>query len=599
MPTGSSILLECLRREGVDVFFGYPGGVVLPIYDEMVRSPEPRHVMVRHEENACFAADGFARASGRVGVCMATSGPGATNLVTGLVNSMMDSIPVVAITGQVSTKLIGNDAFQEADTVGITRPCTKHNYLVKSLAELPHAIKEAFHIAASGRPGPVLVDLPKDVLQAVWPGIDTDAALDYPEFVDLPGYKPNYEGHSGQIKKAASLIWEAHRPVIYAGGGVISSGAGALLEQLSELVEAPVNLTVMGLGAIPSDHPNCQGMLGMHGSYAANQAMVEADLLIAVGVRFDDRVTGKLEAFCKHARIIHIDIDPAEIGKNVKVDVPIVGDCGRVLEKLNTRLADSREQADGGLRHRDSRRAWLARTEEWRRKLPYEYTDRNDAIMPQALLEEIQRQTGGDAVVTTDVGQHQMWAAQWLRFNRPRTWITSGGLGAMGYGLPSAIGAQFACPRDTVIALVGDGGFQMSLPELGTLATENLPVKTIIMNNGYLGMVRQWQDLFYQGRYSSVEFSVFPDCVKLGEAYGIKGIVVREKGLLREALEETLAHDGPVLLDVRVSREENVYPMIPAGGALSDIILTDEDARKAATARPLTAQVGSGAGEMS
>jgi acetolactate synthase I/II/III large subunit len=599
MPNGSSILLECLRREGVEVFFGYPGGVVLPIYDEMVRVREPRHVLVRHEENACFAADGFARASGRVGVCMATSGPGATNLVTGLVNSMMDSIPVVAITGQVSTKLIGNDAFQEADTVGITRPCTKHNYLVKSLAELPHAIKEAFHIAASGRPGPVLVDLPKDILQGIWPGIENDGGLNYPDFVDLPGYKPNYEGHPGQIKKAATTIWEAKRPVIYAGGGVISAGAGALLEQLSELVEAPVNLTVMGLGAIPSDHPNCQGMLGMHGSYAANQAMVEADLLIAVGVRFDDRVTGKLEAFAKHARIIHIDIDPAEIGKNVKVDVPIVGDCGQVLEKLNTRLADSREQADGGLRNRQERREWLARTESWRREHPYEYTDRSDVIMPQALLEEIQRLTGGDAIVTTDVGQHQMWAAQWLRFNRPRTWITSGGLGAMGYGLPSAIGAQFACPRDTVIAVVGDGGFQMSLPELGTLATENLPVKTIIMNNGYLGMVRQWQDLFYKGRYSSVEFSVFPDCRKLGEAYGIKGMEVRDRALLREALEETLAHDGPVLLDVRVSREENVYPMIPAGGSLSDIILNDEEARKAATARPVAAQVGSGAGEMS
>src|SRR5580658_10314604 len=405
---GARIVLKALEEQGVEVVFGYPGGAVLPIYDELFKQNKIRHVLVRHEQGAVHAAEGYARSTGRVGCVLVTSGPGATNAVTGLTDAMMDSIPIVCLTGQVPTGLIGNDAFQEADTVGITRPCTKHNYLVRSLAELPHAIKEAFHIAASGRPGPVLVDLPKDVLQAVWPGIDTDAGLNYPEFVDLPGYKPNYEGHSGQIKKAASLIWEAHRPVIYAGGGVIASGAGALLEQLSELVEAPVNLTVMGLGAIPSDHPNCQGMLGMHGSYAANQAMVEADLLIAVGVRFDDRVTGKLEAFCKHARIIHIDIDPAEIGKNVKVDVPIVGDCGRVLEKLNTRLADTREQADGGLRNREPRRAWLARTEDWRRKFPYEYKDRSDVIMPQFLLEEIQRQTGGNAIVTTDVGQHQM-----------------------------------------------------------------------------------------------------------------------------------------------------------------------------------------------
>jgi len=596
MPNGSAILLECLRREGVEVFFGYPGGVVLPIYDQMVDILEPRHIMVRHEENACFAADGYARASGRVGVCLATSGPGATNLVTGLVNAMMDSIPVVAITGQVSTALIGNDAFQEADTCGITRPCTKHNILVKRLADLPQAIKEAFHIAASGRPGPVLVDLPKDVLQAMWP---TPTMNNYPEFVDLPGYKPNYEGHPGQIKKAAATIWEAKRPVIYAGGGVISSGAGALLEQLAELVEAPVNLTVMGLGAIPSAHPLCQGMLGMHGSYAANQAMVEADLLIAVGVRFDDRVTGKLSEFAKHARIIHIDIDPAEIGKNIKVDVPIVGDVGRVLEKLNLRLADGRERSDAGLMNRDSRLAWLEKTRGWQREHPYEYKDRDDVIMPQALLEEIQRQTGGDAVVVTDVGQHQMWAAQWLKFNRPRTWLTSGGLGAMGYGLPAAMGAQFACPQDTVIALVGDGGFQMSIPELGTLASNKLPVKIIIMNNLYLGMVRQWQDLFFKGRYSSVEFDSFPDCVKLGEAYNIKGMVVREPALLREALAQTLTHPGPVLLDVRVSREENVYPIIPAGGALKDIMLNDADARRASSARQLAPVSVGGAGEMS
>ncbi len=592
---GSEVLLECLRAEGVDVLFGYPGGVVLPIYDKFKDFARPKHILVRHEENACFAADGYAKASGKVGVCMATSGPGATNLVTGLVNAMMDSIPVVAITGQVSTKLIGNDAFQEADTVGITRSCTKHNYLVKSVREMPDAIKEAFHIAATGRPGPVLVDLPKDVLQAVW-----DGPLHYPEAVDLPGYKPNYEGHGGQIRRAAETIWEAKRPVIYAGGGVIASGGGALLEQLAELIEAPVNLTLMGLGAISSDHPLCQGMLGMHGSYWANQSMVEADLMIAVGVRFDDRVTGKLEAFGKHAKIIHIDIDPAEIGKNVKVDVPIVGDVSWVLEKLNVRLADTRNTEDGGAKNRQARADWLARTRGWRTEHPLSFEDRADAIMPQALLEELGRLTGGDAIVATDVGQHQMWAAQRMRFHRPRTWITSGGLGAMGYGLPAAMGAQFACPNDTVIAVVGDGGFQMSLPELATLVTYKLPVKCIIMNNGYLGMVRQWQDLFYKGNYSAVEFEVFPDCVKLGEAFGLYGARVDSRADLSDTLRAALAHPGPALVDVRVAREENVYPMIPAGGALADIILNDAQARQAATARPLAATVNAGgAGEMS
>ncbi len=589
---GSEMFLECLCREGVEVLFGYPGGVVLPIYDKMVDHPQPRHILVRHEENACFAADGYARASGRVGVCLATSGPGATNLVTGLVNSMMDSIPVVAFTGQVSTKLIGNDAFQEADTVGITRSCTKHNYLVKNIADMPTIIKEAFHIAASGRPGPVLVDLPKDVLLA-------EGELRYPEAVDLPGYKPNYDGHSGQIKKAIRTIWEAQRPVIYAGGGVIASGAGALLEQLAEILGAPVNLTLMGLGALSSDHPLCQGMLGMHGSYAANQAMVEADLMIAIGVRFDDRVTGKVAAFAKHAKIVHIDIDPAEIGKIIKPNVPIVGDVSRVLEKLNTGLADSRDAAEGGARNRESRQAWLSRTQEWRKRHPYSFKDRQDAIMPQALLSELADLTGGDAIVATDVGQHQMWAAQWLKFHRPRTWITSGGLGSMGYGLPAAIGAQFACPNDTVIALVGDGGFQMSLPELATLVSHRLPVKCIIMNNLYLGMVRQWQDLFYKGRYSAVEFDVFPDCVKLGEAFGLRGVTVRERSALRGALKDALAHPGPVLLDVRVAREENVYPMIPAGGALEDIILDDEAARKAPAARQVATVGSGGAGEMS
>ncbi len=590
---GSNILLECMREEGVDVFFGYPGGVVLPFYDKLVDAHHVLHVLVRHEENACFAADGYARASGRVGVCMATSGPGATNLVTGLTNAMMDSIPVVALTGQVSTNLIGNDAFQEADTVGITRPCTKHNYLVKDAREIPQAIKEAFYIARTGRPGPVLVDIPKNVF------LGEAGEFRYPETVNLPGYKPTYEGHDGQIKKAAQTIWDAKRPVVYAGGGVISSSAAELLRDLAEMLQAPVGLTLMGLGAMAADHPLFNGMLGMHGTYSANQAMVETDLMIAVGVRFDDRVTGKLTEFAKHARIIHVDIDPAEIGKNVKVDVPIVGDVSRVLTKLNRRVAETLESEEGGRKHRAERLAWLEKVHGWQREHPLAYEDSRDAIMPQRLCEEISRAVDGEAIIVTDVGQHQMWGAQLIRLKYPRTWVTSGGLGAMGYGLPAAIGAQFARPDRLVVGLLGDGGFQMSLPELATIVSYKLPVKMVIMNNLYLGMVRQWQELFYQGRYSAVEFDVFPDAKKLGEAFGFRGQVISQPSDLRDGIREAFAEPGPVLLDVRVAREENVYPMIPAGGALQDIILDDQAARKLATARPAAVTVGGGAGEMS
>ena len=591
--TGSEILLECLRREGADILFGYPGGVVLPFYDKLVDA-HLLHVLVRHEENACFAADGFARASGRVGVCMTTSGPGATNLITGLANAMMDSIPVVALTGQVSTSLIGNDAFQEADTVGITRPCTKHNYLVKDVRDLPQVVKEAFYIARAGRPGPVVVDIPKDVFlaEAEFRG--------YPETVNLPGYKPTIEGHEGQIKKAVQTIWEARRPVIYAGGGVISSGAAPQLRELAEMLEIPVGLTLMGLGGLAGDHALFNGMLGMHGTYSANRAMVETDLMIAIGVRFDDRVTGKLEAFARHARIIHIDIDPAEIGKNVKADVPIVGDVGRVLDKLNRRLAETRSSPHGGLKHAAERQAWLEKVRGWQQEHPLSYHSREGQIMPQRLCQEISRALDGGGIVVTDVGQHQMWGAQYIKRCQPRTWITSGGLGAMGYGLPAAIGAQFARPDRTVVALVGDGGFQMSLPELATLVTYRLPVKIIIVTNLFLGMVRQWQDLFYRGRYSAVEFEVFPDAGKLGEAFGFPGRVVRDPAELHDAIRQTLAEAGPVLLDVRVAREENVYPMVPAGGALQDIIVDEQAARASATARPLPAAVATGgAGEMS
>ena len=591
---GSNLLLECLYREGVDVLFGYPGGVVLPFYDKLVDARHLLHVLVRHEENACFAADGYARASGRVGACMATSGPGATNMVTGLANAMMDSIPIVALTGQVSTTLIGNDAFQEADTVGITRPCTKHNYLVKDVREVPQVLKEAFYIARTGRPGPVLVDVPKNVFLA------EGGDFHYPETVNLPGYKPTFEGHEGQIKKAVRTIWEAQRPVIYAGGGMISSGAAPLLKQLAEMLQVPVGLTLMGLGGLPGDHPQFNGMLGMHGTFAANQAMVETDLMIAIGVRFDDRVTGKLEAFAKHAKIIHIDIDPVEIGKNVKVDVPIVGDVSRVLTRLNQRVAETLASPQGGQKHLAERQAWLERARGWRQEHPLAYQDRDGEIMPQRLCQEISRAVDGEAIIVTDVGQHQMWGAQYINLRHPRTWITSGGLGAMGYGLPAAMGAQFARPDRCVVALLGDGGFQMSLPELGSLMSYRLPVKIIIMNNLYLGMVRQWQELFYQGRYSAVEFDVFPDAKKLGEAYGFPGRVLTQPADLRDAIREALAEPGPALLDVRVAREENVYPMIPAGGALQDIIVDDKAARTLTTARPSPAMVGGGgAGEMS
>ena len=591
---GSNLILECLHREGADVLFGYPGGVVLPFYDKLVGAKHLLHVLVRHEENAVFAADGFARASGRVGTAMATSGPGATNMVTGLTNAMMDSIPVVALTGQVSTNLIGNDAFQEADTVGITRPCTKHNYLVKDVRELPQVLKEAFHIARTGRPGPVLVDVPKNVFLA------EGGEFRYPDTLNLPGYRPTYEGHEGQIKKAVQTIWGAQRPVIYAGGGVISSGAAPLLKELAEMLQVPVGLTLMGLGGLPGDHPLFNGMLGMHGTYSANQAMVGTDLMIAIGVRFDDRVTGKLEAFAKHAKIIHIDIDPVEIGKNVTPDVPIVGDVSRVLTKLNRRVADSLSSPQGGQKHLAERQGWLERVHGWQQEHPLAYQDRDGEIMPQRLCQEISSAVDGEAIIVTDVGQHQMWGAQYIKLRHPRTWLTSGGLGAMGYGLPAAIGAQFARPDRCVVALLGDGGFQMSLPELATLVSYRLPVKVIVMNNLYLGMVRQWQELFYEGRYSAVALDVFPDAKKLGEAYGFPGRVVTRPKELRDAVRETLAEPGPVLLDVRVEREANVYPMIPAGGALADIIVDERAARSLTTARQVPAVVGGGgAGEMS
>ena len=563
LMSGAKILLECLVREGVDCFFGYPGGVTLPLYDAVYDHPI-RHVLVRHEENAALAAEGYARSTGKVGVCCATSGPGATNLVTGLTNALMDSIPVVALTGQVHSKLIGSDAFQEADTFGITRACTKHNYLVKRIEDLPQAIHEAFYIAASGRPGPVLVDIPKDVFQGQ--GHYTPVAS-----IHLPGYKVFTEGHTGQIRRAAQLIEEAHRPLVYAGGGIVSSGASPELRELVETADTPAVLTLMGLGSLPSGHPNFVSMPGMHGSYAANMAMTHCDVLIALGVRFDDRVTGRLAAFAPHAKVIHVDIDPAEIGKNRTPDVPIVGDVKRVLGKLNKVLAE-----DGRTRTPEvstARQNWWRQVRQWKEEHPLAAPVSATEIKPQHLMSEIDRVSGGNALVSTDVGQHQMWAAQFLRFNEPRLWLTSGGLGTMGFGLPAAMGAQMAHPGKLVFALVGDGGFQMSIPELSTIVSQGLPIKIIIMNNGYLGMVRQWQELFYNNRLSAVTLDGFPDAQMLAAAYGFKGRTIERPDELAPALDEAVREPGPYLLNVKVTQFECVYPMVPAGAAINEMVL--------------------------
>ncbi|HVN06285.1 MAG TPA: biosynthetic-type acetolactate synthase large subunit [Bryobacteraceae bacterium] len=563
LMSGAQMLLECLGREGVDCIFGYPGGVTLPLYDVLYEH-HIRHVLVRHEENAAFAAEGYARATGKVGVCCATSGPGATNLTTGLVDAMMDSIPIVAITGQVSTKLIGSDAFQEADTFGITRSCTKHNYLVKNLDDLPQVVHEAFYIAASGRPGPVLIDIPKDVFQA-------QGHYSPVTSIHLPGYKVFTEGHTGQVRRAAQLMWEAERPFIYAGGGIIAANASAELRELVEILDAPAVTTLMGLGGLPSNHPNFISMPGMHGSYAANMGMTHCDVLIALGVRFDDRVTGRLAAFAPHAKVIHVDIDPAEIGKNRAADVPIVGDVKRVLTRLNKLLQEIRPPRND--HHAAARQAWWSQVRGWRAEHPLAPVTSDSEIKPQHLMREIDRLSAGEAIVCSDVGQHQMWAAQLVRFNGPRLWINSGGLGAMGFGLPSAIGAQFARPDKLVFALVGDGGFQMSIPELSTVTGFGLPIKIIVMNNGYLGMVRQWQELFYNNRLSAVELDSFPDAEKLAGAYGFKGRTIDKPWELASALEEAVREPGPYLLNVKVSPYENVYPMVPAGGAINEMVL--------------------------
>jgi acetolactate synthase I/II/III large subunit len=564
--SGAKIVLECLSREKVDCIFGYPGGVTLPLYDALYDSPI-KHVLVRHEQNACFAAEGYARTTGKVGVCLATSGPGATNLVTGLVDAMMDSIPVVALTGQVSTKLIGSDAFQEADTFGITRSCTKHNFLVKTLADLPQALHEAFHIASSGRPGPVLVDIPKDVFQA-------QAHYSPVSHIHLPGYKVYTEGHAGQIRRAAQMIWEARRPFVYAGGGIVAADASDELAAFVEIVDAPAVCTLMGLGGLSSEHPNFISMPGMHGSYAANMGITETDLLIALGTRFDDRVTGRLAAFAPHAKVIHVDIDPAEIGKNRAPELPIVGDVKRVLKKLNAALEETAPEMKS--KNATARASWWMQVKAWQEEHPLEPEISTDEIKPQHLVSEIDRLSGGEAIVASDVGQHQMWAAQFIRFHHPRLWLNSGGLGSMGFGLPAAIGAQMARPDKLVFALVGDGGFQMSIPELATIANQALPVKIIVMNNGHLGMVRQWQELFYNNRLCQVQLDSFPDPEKLAGAYGFKGRTVEHPRELRSALEIAVREPGPYLLNVRVTPFENVYPMVPAGAAINEMVLGEQ-----------------------
>jgi acetolactate synthase-1/2/3 large subunit len=551
-------LMECLKAEGVDVVFGLPGGANLPTYDAFYDAGI-RHILVRHEAGGGHAAEGYAKATGKVGVSLGTSGPGATNLVTPICDAMMDSVPVVFLTGQVRTDLIGTDGFQEADTIGITMPIVKHSFMIQHPLEIPRSLHEAFHLARTGRPGPVLVDIPQDLSRA---DIPYEPVTD----VHLPGYQPTVEGNQKQIRLAAKALANARRPVIYAGGGVVNANAAAELTELATSDRFPVTCTVMGLGAFPAPHEQWLGMLGMHGTRAANYAMDEADLICAIGARFDDRITGKLSEFAPHAKFIHIDIDPAEISKNVPAHIPIVGDAKNILPRL---MAEYR--ALGADRGRLEE--WWSRIRSWQERYPLRYEDSKDAeIKPQYMIEALYEATGGDAIVSSDVGQHQMWAAQYFHFSRPRRWINSGGLGTMGFGLPAAMGAKVGCPDDTVVCIAGDGSVQMNMQELATCAQEGIAIKVFIMNNGYLGMVRQWQELFWDKRYSHVDMGQYPDFVKLAEAYGATGMRFEDKKTLVSDMKEALQTDGPVLVDVRVTREENTYPMIPAGTPARDMV---------------------------
>ena len=569
--TGAEMIVEALYREQVEVIFGYPGGAVLPIYDELYET-DFRHVMPHHEQGGAHAADGYARSTGNPGVCIATSGPGGTNLVTGLATAYMDSVPVVAFTGQVPGSMIGTDAFQEADITGITVPITKHNYLVQGVEDIPRIVREAFHIAQTGRPGPVLVDIPKNLQQET-------GEFFYPDEVDLPGYKPNYWGHELQVEAAAEAINEAQQPVLYAGGGVISSGGSHELRELAKKADIPVTTTLTGLGAFDEQQELSLGMPGMHGTAEANLAISNTDLLIAVGARFDDRVTGKLEEFAPEAEIIHIDIDPAEVGKRVRPDIPIVGDVKNVLRQLNP-LVEEDEHPD-----------WKAQIAEWREMSQGERAEENK-LLPHQIVETIYELTDGDAIITTEVGQHQMWAAQFYQYSQPRSFISSGGLGTMGYGFPAALGAQVGNEERTVFALAGDGSFQMNQQELATAAKNNLPVNIVLFNNQYLGMVRQWQEMFYDKRYSATCLreqancpedcsgpgdeqcpEVTPNFVKLAEAYGIKSKQITEVEEIKPALEEAIKTPEPYLLDFVIAEEENVFPMVPPGGTLDNMVL--------------------------
>jgi len=551
---GSRALLECLKREGVDTIFGYPGGAVIPIYDMIYQFPDIRHILVRHEQGAGHMAEGYALATGKVGVCLATSGPGATNLVTPIADAMMDSVPLVAITGQVKTSSIGTDAFQEADITGITMPITKHNWLVKDVTKLPEIIAEAFHIARSGRPGPVLIDIPVDISRAEFEYTPV-------EEVNIPSFKPTVRGHSRQIQRAAELIAGAERPVLYVGGGAIYSGAHAEVAALAEMTDTPVTTTLKGLGAFPETHPLSLGMLGMHGTAYSNYAVSECDLLIAVGARFDDRVTGKVDEWVPTAKIIHIDVDPAEIGKVLPADVPIVGDVQAVLTELLKIVAP--------VSHPD----WRARVGQWKQDYPLHFPA-DGVLHGQSVIEEIGRVTDHEAIVVTDVGQHQMWAAQFYKCLRPRQFITSGGLGTMGFGLPAAIGAQFGQPEKPVFCVSGDGSIQMCIQELMVATIYKLPIKICILNNQYLGMVRQWQELFWESKYSNVDLEASPDFLKLAEAYGAHGIRCSQPSGVRAALDEAMTiTDRPTVLDFRIAKEENVYPMIKSGGTIRDMVV--------------------------
>jgi len=550
---GAQILCESLIKEGVDVMFGIPGGVLLPFYDNLPGYPQIHHILCRHEQGAAHAAEGYARATGRVGVCMATSGPGATNLITGVASAYLDSVPMVAITGQVARPFIGKDAFQEIDITGITLPITKHNYQVMSAAEMAGMVKEAFHIAGTGRRGPVLIDVPSDVLVE-------EAEFRYPDKISLTGYKPTLRGHPAQVKRAAKMISDSKQPLIIAGRGVIVSSGCAELKELAEKCQIPVVSTLLGLGGFPGTHPLFLGMLGMHGSAHCNYAVNAADLIIAIGMRFDDRATARVSGFAPNAQVIHIDIDPAEIGKNIKVDVPIVGEVKNVLKALN---AEMEPQNHG---------AWLYRIEEWQRECPPLQIRETSDLLPQYVLNQIYEVTRGDAIVVTGVGQNQMWAALYYKYDRPNTFISSGGLGPMGFELPAAMGAQVGRPGDAVWCIAGDGGFQMTLQELATIVQEKLPVKIAILNNGFLGMVRQWQELFYGKRYVATPLSG-PDFVKLAGAYGIAAERVNDRALVTGAIQNAMSHSGPYLIDFQIEPEENVLPIVKKGEIISEMIL--------------------------